>query len=77
MGFTAYMSKVNKVEITNADFQSLADAINEMKEELSGNEQVTFLDSTNLYLIKCCEREMLVELQSIREGQILKNLQRY
>ena len=31
-----------------ADFQSLADAINEMKEELSGigSEQVTFLDST-------------------------------
>ena len=55
-----------------ADFQSLADAINEMKEELSGigSEQVTFLDSTeslsNQMLV--VQREMLVELQSIREG---------
>ena len=55
-----------------ADFQSLADAINEMKEELSGigSEQVTFLDSTeslsNQMLV--VQREMLVELRSIREG---------
>ena len=54
------------------NFQSLADAINEMKEELSGigSEQVTFLDSTeslsNQMLV--VQREMLVELQSIREG---------
>nr|BCU99878.1 MAG: hypothetical protein CM15mV30_1830 [uncultured marine virus] len=52
-----------------------------MKEELSGigSEQVTFLDSTeslsNQMLV--VQREMLVELQSIREGLNLKNLQRH
>ena len=61
-----------------ADFQSLADAINEMKEELSGigSEQVTFLDSTeslsNQMLV--VQREMLQELQSIREGLNLEKI---